>query len=99
MLDTVGQINEIISGMLFSANIEDANERLECAKAIADLIGRDPKFEAPRDGVLLHFSKGNGVTDLIIKSDPPRGRGPAIKRILTELANTLEGKHFENEAP
>ncbi len=99
MLDTVGQINDIISGMLFASNIEDANERLECAKAVADLIGRDPRFEAPRDGVLLHFSKGNGVTELIIKSDPPRGRGPAIKRILNELADTLEGKHFEKEMP
>jgi hypothetical protein len=99
MLDTVGQINEIISGMLFSANIEDANERLECAKAVAALIGRDPSFEAPRDGVLLHFSKGNGVTELIIKSDPPRGRGPAIKRILNELADTLEGQRFEKEMP
>lgn len=86
-MDTVGEINEIISGMLYSSNINDANERLECAKAIANLIGRDPNFEAPRGGVLLHFQKGNGVINLTIKTDPPEG---GIKRILSELADTFD---------
>lgn len=48
--------------------------------------------EAPRDGFLLHFSEGNGCTELILKSDPPEG---GMARALKALAEMIEeNKNF-----
>lgn len=87
--DTVGTIFDIISSNLYASNIRSAEERLECARIIADVIGRNPVMEAPRNGVLLHYSKGNGVTELVIKTDPPVERSEAIALALKTLADTL----------
>jgi hypothetical protein len=37
-LISVGELYEIISCNLFKANIDDANERLDCARIISDVI-------------------------------------------------------------
>lgn len=87
--DTVGVIYDIITGNLFKANISNARERLECAERIADAIGRNPIMEAPRNGVLLHYSNGNGCVELILKTDPPIGGAEATSRVLKELLATL----------
>jgi hypothetical protein len=89
-VDTVGTIYDILCSNLFSANADNAKERLACARMIADAIGRNPVMEAPRGGVLLHFSKGNGVAELVIKTDPPLHHPESIKRVLVELAEQVE---------
>jgi hypothetical protein len=85
-VDTVGTIYEILCSNLFAENANNAKERMACARMIADAIGRNPIMEAPRDGVLLHFSEGNGVTELVIKTDPPMDHADSIARVLAVLA-------------
>lgn len=47
-------------------------------------------LKAPKGGVLIHYAKGKGWEDLVIKTDPPLEDRAAIKRALEELADTLE---------
>ena len=42
---------------------------------------------APQGGVMLYLEVGNGVRELIVKTDPPGG---GYGRALKELAKTLE---------
>ncbi len=82
-------IYDIISCNLFASNIESADERMEAAKLILNAFGAERTMRAPKDGVLLHFSRSPGDTKLVILTDPPIGGKAAIKQCLDKLSDTL----------
>ena len=95
-MTSVANIYEIITANLFAANIEDANERLDCARQIASLLDKQDHFmKPPRDGVMLYFKEGDGCSTVIARSDPVSDSFQTWKRIDNALEKYRAA--FKNE--